>query len=203
MTMDCRITRLRVSLGGLLLVLANAALADSVELEKVRNAIKEKGLKWTARETSVSRLSPELRPGLLSTTPSGPVLPGKTVVVPMTSPPVSFDWRNVSGNDYVTPVRTQISGNCTASASESALESAILRMGSSQGIDIHLSPHPLWSCPNGDAGNLHGIAAFMKATGLPTEACYPDTASDDCGAACAGWPGWHFAVPVPVRVFGR
>jgi hypothetical protein len=157
----------------------------SLDLKKIREAIKKTGAKWTAGETAITRLAPEIRAGLLSPTPFGPVVKAKPL--PATLPPLSasFDWTNVDGNNFVTSVKMQFGGTCTAFASAAALESCALQSGLLQGIDIDLSEHAICSCPNGGVGNLHAIAAFMESTGLPAEAWFPS----DLDSA---HPGWQF-----------
>ncbi|RWS21561.1 dipeptidyl peptidase 1-like protein, partial [Leptotrombidium deliense] len=60
--------------------------------------------------------------------------------------PKEFDWRNVNGVNYVTPVRNQGScGSCYAFSSVGMIE-ARLRVATHNSIDIQLSPQDVVSC---------------------------------------------------------
>src|SRR3972149_4214814 len=103
------------------------------ELSQIRQAIKEKGAKWEAGETSVSKLSPEQRKKRLRirkpqtreeeeiAAAEAPLLRG--LEAPVAPLPASLDWRSYAGDvtlpagSYVTGVRDQGScGSCWAFA---------------------------------------------------------------------------------------
>jgi hypothetical protein len=97
----------RLCLAGMLMLLLIGSYAVADELSYIKQAIKAKGAKWEADETSVSKLSPEERKNKLgldkAKLPEGSLLPESEPVV---GAPYSLDWRSNSGN-WVTPVRDQ------------------------------------------------------------------------------------------------
>lgn len=196
----------------LLLVLSNVllfsapALASEEELAEIRDAIRSKGAGWVADETSVSILPPEQRRAMLGA--QKPVLTGVEPLSPRggrsalpalatATPPSAFDWRNSSGNNFVTPVRNQGGcGSCWAFATTAALESYVLITQNTPGTDVNLSEQVLVSC-NPSIGNCGGgyvgaAADYIKNTGLPLETCFPYTAKDSttgtpCSNACSSY----------------
>ena len=186
----------------LLSVLSNVLLfsipvwASQEELDEIRDAIKAKGAHWVADETSVSKLPPEERRVLLGT--QKPILTGFEALSPRgltgltTAAPPSFDWRNSTGNTFVTPVRDQGGcGSCWAFATTAALESYVLITQNTPGTDVNLSEQTLVSCPGPATGNCGGgsvgaASTYIKNTGLPVEACFPYTATNNsCTNACS------------------
>lgn len=173
----------------------------NVTLEKIREAIENTGAKWIAGDTSISLLAPDIRAGLLSSSPFEPAVATKPLPKLLTSLPASFDWTNVDGKSYVTSVKNQNGGTCTAFAATAALESCLVRMGLGQ-IDMDLSEQAIISSPDGGTGNLHQIAAFLKTTGVPPENWFPG----DLSTARAGWKfetytvkHWDFLYPKTVN----
>ncbi|WP_347985813.1 C1 family peptidase [Methylomonas sp. AM2-LC] len=153
----------------------------SGELVRVQAAILKAGATWIAGETSVSRLSPEVRARLVSPRPIGPIPPGKPLPPPPPLP-IVFDWSNLDGKNYVTSVKMQDGGTCTVYASTAAMESSVICAGEAN-TTIDLSEHSIISSPDGCSGNLHGIAAFIQNTGLPPESWFT-------GSLASAKPGW-------------
>ena len=183
------------------------SIAWGEELSLLRLEIREKGARWEAGETSMTRLSPEERQRRLGPMPTvategGPRLSMEAVPPEMallTEAPASLDWRDNGGN-FVTPVRDQgPCGSCWAFAATAALESYILLSNQTPGVDLDLSEQVLLSC--GEVGSCAGgspakAAAFLQSTGIPLEGCYPYTAADgSCASACPGWQASTYRVP--------
>jgi len=167
---------------------ANAAQ----EIDEINNAIQQNEAKWKAKDTSVSKLSPEARSKRL-----GAILPVSTgrekvlTAAPMALP-VSVDWRNYAGNNYVTPVKEQGEcGICWAFATTAAFESSVLISKNTPTVDLDLSEQVLASC--GYAGTCFGgyidrASDFIRDFGLPVESCYPYARTEGiCADACTNW----------------
>jgi hypothetical protein len=168
------------------------------ELDEIRAAIEKEGAKWIARETSISYLPPELR--RLRVRLIKPEITGTERVISLGPPPLglpaTFDWRNFSGQNYVTGVRDQGGcGSCWAFATTGALESYTLIQNNLPGQDLDLAEQILVSsCSlSSRAGDCNGgyidrASNFIRDTGLPLETCYPYTATyGNCANACSNW----------------
>jgi len=166
------------------------------ELEYIQSALQSSGARWTAGETSVSRLSAQERKSRLGALK--PLMTGNEMFLANKSDkvmvlPPSFDWRNNNGENFVTPVRNQGGcGSCWAFAATAALESVTLIAQRTPGIDLNLSEQILVStCSSaGDCGGGYpsGAASFIKDTGLPLENFYPyRAANSQCSEASSDW----------------
>lgn len=191
-----------------LLINSGFARVDMEELDHIRNAIKAKGAKWHADETSMSRLSHEERKMRLGlhVDEEAAALVSDTSEAPLATvegAPATLDWRNNGGMTYVSTVKDQgPCGSCWAFAVAAALESQVM-LGTS-GTQIDLSEQTLVSCSG--AGTCSGgyptyASNYIRDVGLPVETCFPYTATDNsCANACANWQaatykakGWHYA----------
>ena len=143
-------------------------------------AIKDKGAKWHADETSVSDLTwkekkmhlgaqnEDLLDEVFSSSETAP-LPA------VEGAPVTVDWRNTEGVSYVTPVKNQGScGSCWAFATTAGLESQV--MIGTGGMPIDLSEQILVSCSgagtcsggsSASASNLHPRCGAAPGELLP------------------------------------
>ena len=182
-----------------LALLAPAALAkdDSSEqrLMQVRQAIQKTKARWKADANPISRLPMAAQRKLLGWIPSPTSdlytadieqLDGTTYTAAL---PASFDWRNVNGNSYVTPVKRQRCGDCWAFAAIGALEARQAIDGTS---NEDLSEQLLVSscCNTGSCsgGYIVSTSQFIRDSGSPDEACYPYLGRDSsCNQACSSW----------------
>lgn len=163
-------------------------LSVKEQIAAVQKAIKEKGAKWEAGETSLSSLSREewqARVGYNFQPIDAPALAefGPAGI------PAGVDWRSNDGN-FVTPIRDQKKcGSCWAFAMTGGLESYALRTENKPGVDLDLSEQVMVSCSGvGSCSGGYLSAGFLKKTGLPPESFYPYTATDGkCETAAAGW----------------
>jgi hypothetical protein len=151
----------------LFLFLPAGPAGASTELEEIRRAIHEKGAHWTAGETSLTRLSPEERRGRLGSLGK----PRKREDAHRSTPslaaiaeiPSSFNWRDIGGRNFVTPIRDQSTcGACWAFAAAAAFESHILIEGDRSDEDLDLAEQILVSCST--AGTCAGPGALLLAT---------------------------------------
>jgi len=191
------------------LILPDASVFASTELNNLRAAIAAKGAQWEAGDTSISVLPKEQRkkrlgvdiPALHAANASAPVVASPSVngLAAISS---SLDWRN---SNVVTAVRDQGDcGSCWAFATAGALESQVAMSTSSL---VNLAEQALVSCGGSSVGNCNGgypdsASDFIRDTGLPLEACFPYTQlNTSCGAAaCPSWKtdgtygitGWHW-----------
>nr|XP_003219399.1 PREDICTED: dipeptidyl peptidase 1 [Anolis carolinensis] len=105
------------------------------------------------------------------------------VIKEVYSLPKSWDWRNVNGVNYVSPVRNQAScGSCYAFASMGMLESRI-RILTNNSQTPTLSPQKVVSCSQYsqgcDGGFPYLIAGkYAQDFGVVEEDCFPYTATD-------------------------
>jgi hypothetical protein len=158
-------------------------------LAKAQEAIRKAGAQWIAGETSLSKLSDEARARLISARPTGPTPPGKPMLSPLPPLPAAFDWMNRDGKSCISAVKLQTDGSCTACASTDALESCAIRAGLAD-TGINLAERAIVGTPEACCGNLHGIAAFLQATGLPPERWFTSNAA----SALPGWRDETFKV---------
>ncbi|KAL0486560.1 dipeptidyl peptidase [Acrasis kona] len=96
--------------------------------------------------------------------------------------PSTVDWRNVSGVNYVSPVRNQAScGSCFSFASTAALEARI-NIASKNTKHVVLSPQDIVSCSPYSQGCNGGfpylVFKYGEDFGLQTEECYTYEAAD-------------------------
>jgi len=109
--------------------------------------------------------------------------------------PSSFDWRNVGGYDYTTPVKDQGDcGSCWAFAAMGSLESVVNIVKQDPNYNIDLSEQYLVSCcpsmgnvPNNcNGGNGAAAINWMAGNeGALYEDCFPyEARNSDCELSC-------------------
>jgi cathepsin X len=92
--------------------------------------------------------------------------------------PESFDWRNVSGVNYVSWSKNQhiptYCGSCWAQGTTSSIADRINIARNRTWPDIALSPQVIINCEAGgscNGGNPGGVYSFAKSNGIPEESC--------------------------------
>jgi len=163
-------------------VIIQTASADKKELDEIKQAIKEKGAKWEAGETSVSELSDadkKLRCGtIISDVKLKGTLPS-IVGAGQTSSDLSYNWdtgSNRLSGDYVTPIKDQGNcGSCWAFSAVGQLES-VQKIYRSLNTDPDLSEQYLVSCETNNFGCNGGYMdrayTFLKTNGTTSEECF-------------------------------
>ncbi len=190
-----------ICLAAFLFLLLIASPLSALEVAEINQAIRDKGAKWEAGETSMSKLSAEeLRrrfppPGsrLFKAAPQSQASRQRAAATDL---PAKFDWRNVNGHSYVTGVKNQgRCGACYAFAGTAALESRILIAGQTPDTELNLSEQSIISCDVKNygcgGGYLDYSVEFLQNTGIPLETCYPFTSIGGVSGACGGCADWR------------
>ncbi|OPY65642.1 MAG: Papain family cysteine protease [Syntrophorhabdaceae bacterium PtaU1.Bin034] len=185
----------------IMIILSSYAFSQATEIDDINRAIKEKGAKWVAGETSVSKLSPEEKKAILSAPLSPAQEPGTSAEAPAAPAlPSRYDLRDINGHNYVTPVRNQApAGTCGYFSATGALESRILQVSNTPDIDLDLSEQTMISCLSEPgacgSGLCHTLDDFLLITGLPLEACFPYVGDQvACNNACANWKSGAYRI---------
>jgi cathepsin C len=92
--------------------------------------------------------------------------------------PDSFDWRNVSGINYVGPMRDQLNcGSCYAFAGIESAQNRLAILTKSKTVETLLAPQDIVSCSEYsqgcDGGFPYLVGKFGSDFGLTTEMCFP------------------------------
>ena len=188
----------------------NKAYAGS-DLDAIRNAIEEKGLSWTVRESDISSLSLnefQILLGSIDEDPFTGINESDGSLTPTTQSygsdysltdcpvrdlPQSLDWRNYQGLNWVTEPKSQGScGSCWAFGIVGAWESCILLERNEPIRSIDKSEQFVLSCSEGTCSGWSpaGAAGFIYTTGCPDEDCFPYGPPYDatpCDSACTDW----------------
>jgi C1A family cysteine protease len=108
----------------------------------------------------------------------------------------TYDWRDVDGQDFTTPVRDQGDiGSCWAFAAIAVLESKLEIVADDPNWNPDLSEQHLVTDPGGGGSSLGGLPVesfqFFQDVGVVSEAELPYQATDN---PAVGWPlsdGWE------------
>ena len=187
-----------------LLFASGPAYSAPKELDEIRAAIKAKGGKWVADETSVSGLSlaeKKMRAGLnmdqdIAAGLSAPEPPLGAIEA---AAPATLDWCSFLGVSYVSRVKNQGScGSCWAFAVTGGLESQVMMSAEGILVDVDLSEQVLVSCSGSGScsgGSSASASNYVRDVGLPVESCFPYTASNSpCTSACADYRSLTYSI---------
>lgn len=149
------------------------------DLYKTRIDIKKNNKKWTACETNISRLPQEIREYCLGGIKRSPIdLIDGTEFKSSGKFPEKFDWRNVNGRNFTTPIKDQ--KNCKADwafATFAAVETQIKIFLEQDLIMPDLSEQYVVSTTftKGDCSGcgFYELAEWMKTNGVVWESCFP------------------------------
>jgi C1A family cysteine protease len=169
-----------------------------VTLQEIQSLIEQHKAGWIAGDNPFSRLSREERAGLYGAMEPRPAIPfeGPVHYHTGTGLPAHFDYRNIDGKNYVTPVRNQTNhcGACVAFACVGAIEATISRQQSHNNPTIHLSEAQLFFCyGRQDGANCttpwwpQNALPHCVYEGLVDDKCFPYTPHDQPCNLCADW----------------
>ena len=161
-------------------------------INAIQQKIDEAGAQWTAGHTSVSRLSPYEKQRMRGTLIKHPSPDDIIVSRPYDVAddfPSSFDWRDVDGSNWMTPVRNQgACGSCWAFSVIGVFEACINIANNDPDYNIDLSEQHLVSrcCNTGDCkGGYVGLTLkYIKHNGVSTEKCFPYQAKNSECTPC-------------------
>jgi C1A family cysteine protease len=129
---------------------------DEISVSQVNRAIKAANVGWVAAPTKVSKLTAEERKRLLGYIPAAgeesldqriqasaaKISAIKSAVV---GAPTGFDWRNVNGHNYITPVKDQKHcGSCVAFGTTAAVEGTFRVQSGNPNLAVDLSEASLF-----------------------------------------------------------
>jgi C1A family cysteine protease len=172
-------------------------------VDAIATAIRNEGLSWEAGATELTALSedekrahlgvivtPEENARLVAETRQLAALEAQAFA--SVAAPVAYDWRNVSGSNYVTPVKNQGScGSCVSFCSCAVIESAIRIKLQNPNFAVDLSEAFLQFCGGGSCSGwgLTSGLDFAKSTGTVDEACMPYQPQNmNCASSrCSDW----------------
>ena len=193
-----------IILVGVLGLLLFAVSAWALTLEEIQVAIEQSDAEWVAGDNEVWNLHQDFgwyQAGLLL-----PVLTGREdYYVPSATKdlPLTLDWRDVDGVNWVTPPRNQYNcGSCWAFATSGPIESHIALAEDWPDPQIDLSEQQMLSCDDspGNNGCNGGFTTtsfnYAKNTGLFDEDCLIYHASDTwpCDDKCDDWQDRLFKI---------
>jgi len=108
--------------------------------------------------------------------------------------PPTWDWRDIDGEDWTTPIKNQfqeICGSCWAFGSLAGLESMVKIWENNSALDVDLSEQYMLSCSPGDCGGWYWQQTlnWIKYNGAIPEDCLPYEADDTipCDDKCPEW----------------
>src|SRR5215471_8389413 len=182
-----------------------------IDLKILSNEINARGATWTCGETSMTRLPlQEARKRLGVVPPPGEpsiddidrmLREGRGpkdafVAAAAVGAPISFDWRNVNGKSYISPIRDQGNcGSCVAFCVAGVLEASLRVAQGNPDLDVDLSEAQLFFC----YGRSQGVTCSTgwspgpaldecASNGLAFEKSYPYVATDqNCTNLDGGW----------------
>src|SRR5437868_3878407 len=133
-------------------------MPQDLDFNQLNTLIKSANAGWQAGPTSVSDLSPDDQKTRLGYVPDGgeesleqriqaSAAKLSSIQASAMGAAAAFDWRNVNGQNYVTPIRNQGGcGSCVSFGTTAAVESAIRIQRGDPGLAVDLSEAILFFC---------------------------------------------------------
>jgi C1A family cysteine protease len=179
------------------------------ELDQLALLLRQTGARWTAGVTPLVELSrAEKRQRLGADPPLGQAswdereLKGAAHKRPeygaaekAQTVPAAYDWRDVGGKDFMTPVQNQKNcGSCVAFGSVATVESSIRIKRNDPALAIDLSEAHLFYCHGAAQGKncnsgwwVDPALNAFRDIGVVDEACFPYTPGDQACKPCTDW----------------
>ena len=159
-------------------------------LIEIQNAINENNALWSAEETSITK-SGLNNQYILGANPEESIYDKREIISLNYDLPSEFDWRNVDGIDWTTPIRNQKScGSCVAFGVLASLES-VLQIKSNNTYRPDLSEANLFFCGGGSCSQgwqITDALNCLKNNGASEEKCFEYQPIDmDCNQGCSNW----------------
>lgn len=180
-----------------LLIFSTMAAAD-IE-QDINEQIKRDGNKWVANATFVEGMTIDEMRQLCGAKRVSIPFGARIIDTPRgkIGYPISFDWNNKNGFDWMSPVRNQGScGSCWAFAAIGAVEGQINIVRKQANYDVDLSEQHLVSdcclkCGSCAGGWPDYALAYVRDTGVPDEKCFPYTGKNGACMPCDDWDSYR------------
>lgn len=184
---------------------------EALDLAQLRGDLRDAGSPWEMDTTTITALTEDERRIRLGVTPppgqptvedihlaleEGVLTPPTATAEESAGAPAAFDFRNVSGQNYVTPVKDQGGcGSCVAFGTVATLETTAAWEQRDPALALNLSEAHLFYCHGRAAGRTCANGWWPEAaliacrdTGITYEDYYPYTAADqNCTNLNADW----------------
>jgi C1A family cysteine protease len=168
------------------------------EMMELQRAIMDQGHAWDAGPTSLSGMPPEEQERRLGLQLVPEEMERLATMMADMTPfaaefPPAWDWRNVNGANWTTPIRDQKScGSCVAFGTVGVLEAMHKRHEDNAALQTDLSEAHLFFCGCGnccDKGWWPSYALdYARDSGVPSEACFPyQDHNMPCSDSCDDW----------------
>jgi len=161
------------------------------DFAKLQEALDKMGNPWVAGRSPMADLDPYVVCGYLTPDESevGDTIDGGFQPMDL---PDHWDWRNMGGDNYVTPIRSQGScGSCWDFAATAGVESGTIIKHDKPGYDYDLSEQHVLSCSGAGScsgGYTYKALNYYISAGSPDEPCFPYEADDlPCSDTCSDW----------------
>jgi C1A family cysteine protease len=176
-----------------------------LSVSEISSMIESEGLEWQAAETPLSALPLSEKKkylGVQVTKADIEAMAAETKkqaeeemrafeVAAMVAAPAAWDWRNVGGKNYVTPVKDQgACGSCVSFGTNAAIEANMRIKAQDHNLSIDLSEAFLQFCGGGSCSGwgLTSGLDYAKSTGVTDEACFPYQPHNmPCSDRCSDW----------------
>jgi len=162
------------------------------DFSNIKNAILKNNADWIASETAISELTNQEKQLLLGAYHEDYSDVNEKEVTSSFDLPGSFDWRDVDGTKWVTPITDQKNcGSCVAFGVIAALES-VLQISSNNIYEPDLSEANLFFCGGGSCGRgwvPTTALEHLKTDGVPDEEGLPyiNPQDIDCQDSSKDW----------------